>query len=367
MSRSEMAQLYELESNPSASSKILQSVREEFRSSGYKIIDLDQQAKILIGLLGISLLPKWSPVLPEGNASTLGTLDLGGASTQIVFAVPHPSSPSIETSKVTLFNKELALFADSFLCYGVGEMRKQLLAILAKKNNYEGELHHPCFAVGYTVNKTYSNMFKSSCTEKFASSTPQNSNMTIVGTGNAGQCENLISDLFNQTFPNITIPPLPDRFVARGSFAYTMNDLNVLNSASQTTYSNFLQGMQNYCSQNHSVVSQLKLYDPNTVCVNARYIHHLLSKTYGMSDDNWDSVVFTNSFNDMSLGWTLGYMTNITSHLAEVPSLDLYNISNFSFYFCLILTIVLILLGVVSIVFACKYQRQKYDSLNVPT
>jgi len=62
----------------------------------------------------------------------LGTLDLGGASTQIVFAVPHPSAPSIETSKVTLFNKELALFADSFLCYGVGEMRKQLLAILAK-------------------------------------------------------------------------------------------------------------------------------------------------------------------------------------------------------------------------------------------
>lgn len=71
--------------------------------------------------------------LPQGSSSTLGVLDLGGASSQVAFAVDSSVTlPPAVSQKVTIFNKRLSLFADSFLCYGANEMKRRVQAILAK-------------------------------------------------------------------------------------------------------------------------------------------------------------------------------------------------------------------------------------------
>ena len=62
--------------------------------------------------------------------STIGSLDLGGASTQIAFQV-FDQPPEHRLSE-KLFNQQYNLFARSYLCYGVNEARGRFLAYLVK-------------------------------------------------------------------------------------------------------------------------------------------------------------------------------------------------------------------------------------------
>ena len=63
--------------------------------------------------------------------STVGSLDLGGASTQIAFQV-FDQSPGYRPSE-KLFSQQYNLFARSYLCYGVNEARGRFLAHLISK------------------------------------------------------------------------------------------------------------------------------------------------------------------------------------------------------------------------------------------
>ena len=63
------------------------------------------------------------------------------------------------------------------------------------------------------------------------------------------------------------------------------------------------------------------------------------------------------------MGWTLGYMTNITTGLPKVPKLELYLITTPVFLAVVIITSILIILGLISIFFACKFRRQQYKAL----
>lgn len=79
--------------------------------------------------------PEWTLLTPDGSSKTLGVLDLGGASTQVAFAVEMNSSISTQSNdieKLTLFNRNLAVYSTSYLCFGAQEMRNQVQALLAK-------------------------------------------------------------------------------------------------------------------------------------------------------------------------------------------------------------------------------------------
>ena len=75
---------------------------------------------------------------------TVGSLDLGGASTQIAYRPeanhfkvkqrsPTPELP--ELVNITLYSHNLSVYTQSLLCFGVNEMRRRLLANLAKVYN----------------------------------------------------------------------------------------------------------------------------------------------------------------------------------------------------------------------------------------
>ena len=62
----------------------------------------------------------------------MGSLDLGGASTQIAFQV-FGESP--QTASEKLFSQKYNLFARSYLCYGVNEAYRRFLASLVGSAN----------------------------------------------------------------------------------------------------------------------------------------------------------------------------------------------------------------------------------------
>lgn len=61
----------------------------------------------------------------------MGTLDMGGASTEITFlhSSNHQSDDPYQTT-ITLFDNAHDLYARSYLCYGLNQARLRLLAHL---------------------------------------------------------------------------------------------------------------------------------------------------------------------------------------------------------------------------------------------
>ncbi|VDP84683.1 unnamed protein product [Echinostoma caproni] len=76
-------------------------------------------------------------------SETVGSLDLGGASTQIAF-VSNSKPPSLATSidfhMLRLFGRDYDVYSHSFLCYGKNEFEKRTMgsvivkAVCAKLN-----------------------------------------------------------------------------------------------------------------------------------------------------------------------------------------------------------------------------------------
>ncbi|KAL0172788.1 hypothetical protein M9458_033099, partial [Cirrhinus mrigala] len=73
----------------------------------------------------------WNAWVHPHGAKTVGSLDLGGASTQIAFATSDEAK-SEDIIKVSLYGYEYNIYTHSFLCYGKNEAEKRVWAKLAK-------------------------------------------------------------------------------------------------------------------------------------------------------------------------------------------------------------------------------------------
>lgn len=73
----------------------------------------------------------WHMWVHPNGVETTGALDLGGASTQISFAVGEKVElNSSDVMKVSLYGYVYTLYTRSFQCYGRNEAEKRFLAIL---------------------------------------------------------------------------------------------------------------------------------------------------------------------------------------------------------------------------------------------
>lgn len=73
----------------------------------------------------------WNSWVRPHGAQTVGSLDLGGASTQIAFTIADESSGEGLT-KITLYGYEYTVYTHSFLCFGKNEAEKTVLAKLVQ-------------------------------------------------------------------------------------------------------------------------------------------------------------------------------------------------------------------------------------------
>ncbi|XP_071442339.1 ectonucleoside triphosphate diphosphohydrolase 1-like isoform X3 [Hetaerina americana] len=81
--------------------------------------------------------------------TTIGALDMGGASTQITFEVPPPdplpsnmSDCGDDIKTLKLFGKNYYLYSKSFLCFGVQEFKKMYYMLLLKAFSSFGYISH---------------------------------------------------------------------------------------------------------------------------------------------------------------------------------------------------------------------------------
>ncbi|NXI34107.1 ENTP8 diphosphohydrolase, partial [Galbula dea] len=276
---------------------------------------------------------KYSPkahtwVHPEA-ANIFGALDLGGASTQISFMPEGSVANWNEVCKFRLYGYNYNIYTHSYLCYGQNEMLKRLAKELIEVRG-ELEVNHPCYPKDYNETISLSSLSTSPCTNQ---SDPHlilsDRNVTLEGRGNASKCLAAIRKLFNFsacgqsqdcTFDGISQPPVRGKFIAFSAFYYNFKFLNLTEGQSLATVR---ETIEHFCRRSwEDLSSSYPAENPERLskyCANTNYILTLLLDAYKFNESSWNNIFFQMKAGSADVGWTLGYMLNLTNMIPAEP------------------------------------------------
>ncbi|CAE7472565.1 APY3 [Symbiodinium natans] len=256
------------------------------------------------------LMGNLAPDRKPASNTTVGSLDLGGASAQIVFM---PKKSIIQHAfPLKLGPHRFELYSFSFLHFGVREAAHstagKVISDALEMVQSETEVYHPCFAKGYIY------------TPRFSYSTARFPAIKVKmqGTGNFPQCEKLIMRIFNKDAPCLVTqcsfygvyqPRLYEaKFLAFAHFADIASDLGLPET---TELEDFRAATQYVCSLTIEVLNSLfsrveDEYDRVHLCFHATFAYVLLSFGYGMEERN--NIVFKTSHAGKPIDWAVGAM-----------------------------------------------------------
>ncbi|XP_043843528.1 LOW QUALITY PROTEIN: ectonucleoside triphosphate diphosphohydrolase 8-like [Dromiciops gliroides] len=262
----------------------------------------------------------------------LGALDLGGASTQISFFPSGTIEDPSTASHFRLYGFNYTIYTHSYLCYGQAQAQKQVILKLSQESQGTPlQVEHPCYHKGFEEKVTAKSVYDSPCTAYLQpSGFNLDQKMTLVGTGNVTKCQQAIRAIFNFTacgphhscaFNGTYQPDVSGQFFAFSAFFYTFNFLNITSGQS---LSEVVNTIEQYCSRSWTDVAEsYPKHNPKWLrdyCANANYILILLLEGYKFSEKSWTSIRFQQKASETDIGWTLGYMLNLTNIIpVEAP------------------------------------------------
>jgi hypothetical protein len=210
----------------------------------------------------------------NNHSETVGSLDVGGASTQIAFATTDFSKIKNETH-INVNGQDYIVFSKSFLGLGQDQARSSM-------NTYP--LASACYPVGYLLNNS------------------------VPGDFNFPSCTSNYSQLIDSYHVSEEILPInPDqKFIAFSGAYYAFNFFGV----DQTPYQQLVESQINtVCAETWD---QMKINYPSTSenylsteCANGTYIDDLFFNYYHLKDGQLKVLITINS---KGIDWTLGAM-----------------------------------------------------------
>uniref|UniRef100_A0A8D0H1E6 Ectonucleoside triphosphate diphosphohydrolase 2 n=1 Tax=Sphenodon punctatus TaxID=8508 RepID=A0A8D0H1E6_SPHPU len=287
--------------------------------------------------------------------STLGAMDLGGASTQITFETQeHIESPENEVT-LRLYGRMYKVYTHSFLCYGRDQVLKRLLSKVLKANNYQPTMSNPCWPKDYKKSVLLESIYDSPCTtaEKPISYDPKTT-IALTGSGNAAQCYQHVESLFRFTnctfsrcsFDGVFQPGISGNFIAFSAFFYTVDFIRTVMQIPVASPSDLHAAAEAICN---ATWQELLQKDPRQAkrlpdyCASATFVDLILIQGYRFNESTFPNIAFQKKAGDTSIGWALGYMLNLTNMIpADEPGL--WKGTNYSLWIILILLFVAVIL-----------------------
>ncbi|NXV79376.1 ENTP8 diphosphohydrolase, partial [Atlantisia rogersi] len=342
------------EQNSSAAARVLAEVAKTMQEypvafRGARILTGEEEGAygwITINYLLDSFM-KYSPrtntwVRPEA-ANIFGALDLGGASTQISF-VPEGSGVAWKAaSGFTLYGFSYNIYTHSYLCYGQNEVLRRLAKeLILVRGELGSALMIPTtplllceLKAGNALPESHQQGLRAGtgpCTNgSDLPPTLSDRNVTLEGRGNASGCLAAIRKLFNFsacgqsqdcTFDGVYQPPVSGQFIAFSAFYYNFKFLNLTEGQSLATVR---ENIERFCTRSwEDLSSSYPEENPELLpkyCANANYILTLLLDAYKFNETSWNNIFFQMKAGSADVGWTLGYMLNLTNMIpAEAPA-----------------------------------------------
>ncbi|XP_052448871.1 ectonucleoside triphosphate diphosphohydrolase 2 [Carassius gibelio] len=256
---------------------------------------------------------------------TVGALDFGGASTQITFETKQRVENKDNLMKLRLYGRDYQIYTQSFLCYGRDQVLLRLLALLIKTQGSDRSIDHPCYPAGHNDSIKLSTVFGTPCNERQSPSIPD-VELQIKGTGNYDQCLGNVSHLFSFnncsysrcSFDKVFQPNITGNFMAFSAFFYTHSFLQQATGISIKSPEHLENAARMVCNMSFQEMnnkvqgqeSRLKDY-----CAVSAFVRVLLLRGYGFDDLSFPHISFQKKAGDTSVGWSLGYMLNLSNLL----------------------------------------------------
>ncbi|XP_010879361.1 ectonucleoside triphosphate diphosphohydrolase 8 isoform X2 [Esox lucius] len=256
-----------------------------------------------------------------------GALDMGGSSTQITFTPSQPVQDPASALVSKLYGYEYEVYTHSYLCYGKEQAMRQLLVHLLKTSGFNHSVWHPCYHLGYNLTLTLGDLYKSPCVARPVIFDPA-SEVTFTGTSEPQLCLNQMKNIMNLTecslapacgFNGVYQPPVIGRFFAFSTYYYTFDFLGL---APQSSLSEATSTIDTFCKRTwESLKKEYSDKDQylRDYCATANYIMTVLLDGYKFNQ-TWENIYFQRQVADTDIGWTLGYMLNLTNLIpSELP------------------------------------------------
>ncbi|XP_030888291.1 ectonucleoside triphosphate diphosphohydrolase 8 isoform X3 [Leptonychotes weddellii] len=302
---------------------------------------------------------------PEGTL--VGALDMGGASTQITFVPGGPILDKNTQATFHLYGSEHRVYTHSYLCFGRDQMLTRLLARLVEVGLPPEEAQVKWDGLGPSAGLKATSL--SSC--RAAPGPWSATHVTTVATGPrcprppcmshpvstphplqtwpgtsrwkeqgtlgpasppSGASSTSPAARAEDTVPSMgsTSPPcgagsmhahLTSPTQAFSNFYYTFHFLNLTSKQPLTTVN---ATVWEFCRRPWKQVEASSPGQDRWLrdhCASGLYILTLLLEGYGFREETWPDIEFHKQAGGTDIGWTLGYMLNLTGVIpAEVPA-----------------------------------------------
>lgn len=308
---------------------ILQNVRNHIRSTRFllgdgkmdhseavSVMDGSEEgvfAWVTVNFLQERLRPGLVP-LPSASFESSVVMDLGGGSTQIVFALSKDSGIDIDPSKhpeyyyyLKLLGMQVNLYQQSYLGYGLMEARKNVKQTHIKKMlsgaDEERPLRFPCFRKGYSEDVAF-----------------EEKTITLTGdTTNWDSCVAVVTQVFRKgepcavepcSFNGIHQPPIKGKSLI--AFSYFFDRLIPLGLTSPVSLFDMDREGRKLCAKTRAPRYQRLLDENPQWCLDLAYIYSLLRVGYSIDIDQ--PIVITKQISGYEAGWSLGAALNLLEH-----------------------------------------------------
>ncbi|KAI1279528.1 Ectonucleoside triphosphate diphosphohydrolase 1 [Halotydeus destructor] len=311
-----------------------------------------------------------------GRQTTVGTLDLGGASAQIAYEV-YGKTKAPNLANVRLYGIDHTVKTWSNLCYGVDQIRLRLYWLLIRKSQTKRIHENPCMPLNASETIAASELLgdnapclKGPSPEDIIMAADDN-DYVFTGTSDPNTCSELVSQLLNNTecklqfdtcFQSETSSLVKSStLLALSSYYYTESILK-LSEMKQISRRDYHEQSFEFCRldlERAKRAPRVTAKYINTYCFQLLFIEKTLADVYNLQDD-WSNVRFTDKVAGQSLGWSLGYMINATNAIpAEAPVEPL--LSTTSFVLMLVICSGLIVCGIMFMMKIIDGHRDEFD------
>mmetsp|Transcript_18493 Transcript_18493/g.51085 ORF Transcript_18493/g.51085 Transcript_18493/m.51085 type:complete len:1239 (-) Transcript_18493:233-3949(-) len=267
------------------------------------------------GWLTINFLSKRLHGMSQQSKGTLGTIEMGGASTQVTFEAPLDDAPSASSYKLEVGDATYILYTHSYLGYGQDQARASLNNILADRSD------DPCMPVGFTRPAT------ADPEDVYFGRTESDG---WHGTGLYNKCARELRALFKTgecsvepcSFNGVHQPHFwesgPGSVVLVENFYHTAKAVGIPGMAEGLRAQDYEQFGKEYCGENWDALKNgsstrqypdIKGGSESKYCFSLAYIVTFLKNGLGVPSDF--SFPVLGSVDGVDLEWTLGRMLHL--------------------------------------------------------
>ena len=291
------------------STALLEAARDTLQASPFhfqreNVALIDGSSEGLFGWITVNfLLHRFDPGATE---PTVGIMDMGGASTQIVFGMRHGQyAAPADRQQVVMGGKTHDVYVHSYLGFGLMEAGKRVLGHGGKTHR---GLQHPCLPKGHSI--TVADKYTTLPAKTGAA-------VTVVGAdGGFAECDATTSALMRKgtrcarppcAIDGRSMPPVQGTLFYAFSYFFDRTQQMKLPKDTPIPVSSVAAAAQAACSGD---VAALQQYSGKAaigqLCLDVCYLNSLLERGYGFAPDA--KLVIAKKIGGVETSWALGAM-----------------------------------------------------------